>query len=93
MFNFFQLGFWVGALVVRSSLEDGTVAKGITPIANRGLQFGNRSRDIRTVAWKGIAPASLQESLLKSGPLRSRSKGKDWTVAHTSVKVVATFRM
>ena len=60
MFNFFQLGSWVGALVVRR-LGDGALAKGITPIANRGLLFGNRSRGVWTVAWKGIAPASFQE--------------------------------
>ena len=33
VFNFFQLGFWVGALVVHG-LGDGAFAKGITPIAN-----------------------------------------------------------
>ena len=76
--NFFQLGFWVGALVVLG-LGDGALAKGITPIANRGLLFGNRSRGTWTVAWKGTAPASFQESLLKSGPLRSHSRGKDWS--------------
>ena len=74
--------FWVGALVVRR-LVDGARVNGLTPIANRGLLFGNRSRGIWTAAWKGKAPASYQESLLKSGPLRSRSRGKDWTVAHT----------
>ena len=32
VFNFFQLGFWVGALVVRR-LGGGALSKGITPIA------------------------------------------------------------
>ena len=72
MFNFFQLGFSVGALVVRG-LGDGARVKGITPITHRrpGRESlpgyldrclkGNRSRKLSGISpevWP--APESLQ---------------------------------
>ena len=43
-------------------LVDGARVNGITPIANRGLLFGNRSQGKWTLALKGVAPSSLARS-------------------------------
>ena len=64
-----------GSTACCAGLWDGARVKAITPTAHRGVLPGSRSQGRWTLAWRGITHSKFQESFLKHGPLRSRSRG------------------